>query len=102
MEDKHWSDRTLKLSFWGLNAGLFIMFAATLLPVGLLQTWHSYSSGFWYARSADFYELPFVQTLGNWRIVPDAIIILLGAVPLLYFLVTTYPHLRRAGTTGVA
>ncbi|MHC4580076.1 MAG: nitric-oxide reductase large subunit [Planctomycetota bacterium] len=102
VDDKHWNDGILKLSFWGLNAGLFIMVVATLLPVGLLQTWHSYSSGFWYARSADFYELPFVQTLGNWRIVPDAIIILLGAVPLLYFLVTTFPRLRRADEEKVA
>jgi nitric oxide reductase subunit B len=95
VDEKHWNDRILKLSFWGLNGGLFIMVVATLLPVGLLQTWHSYSTGFWYARSADFYELPFVQTLGNWRIVPDTVIILLGAVPLLYFLVTTFPRLRR-------
>jgi hypothetical protein len=36
-----------------------------------------------------------VQTLGNGRIVPDAIIIVLGALPLLYFLLSTYPRLRR-------
>ena len=102
VDDKHWNDRILKLSFWGLNATRFIMCAAALLPAGLLQTWHSYSWRFWYARSADFYEVPFVQTLGNRRIVPDAIIILLRAVPLLYFLVMTFPRLRRVDKSSVA
>ena len=71
------------------------MFSTSLLPVGFLQTWYSYSVGFWYSRSADFYELPIVQTLGNWRAVPDVIIIVLGAIPLLYFLISTFPRLRK-------
>ena len=56
--------------------------------------WHSYKDGFWYARSADFYELPLVQTLGTWRLVPDTIIIVFGALPLLWFLFSTYLRLR--------
>lgn len=94
VENRHWSDRILKLSFWGLNGGLFLMFLTGLLPIGLLQVWYAYDQGFWWGRSAAFYELPVVQTLGNWRIVPDTIIIVLGALPLLYFLLTTYPRLR--------
>ncbi len=94
VENRYWSDRILKLSFWGLNGGLFLMFLTGLLPIGLLQVWYAYDQGFWWGRSAAFYELPLVQTLGNWRIVPDTIIIVLGALPLLYFLVTTYPRLR--------
>jgi len=39
--------------------------------------------------------MPIVQTLGNWRIAPDMIIIVLGALPLLYFLVSTFPRLRK-------
>lgn len=94
VENRHWNDRILKLSFWGLNGGLFLMFLTGLLPIGLLQVWYAYDHGFWWGRSAAFYELPLVQTLGNWRIVPDTIVIVLGALPLLYFLVTTYPRLR--------
>lgn len=94
VENRHWSDRILKLSFWGLNGGLFLMFLTGLLPIGLLQVWYAYDQGFWWGRSAAFYELPVVQLLGNWRIVPDTIIIVLGALPLLYFLLTTYPRLR--------
>lgn len=100
VEDRHWKDGVLKLSFWGLNGGLFLMFATGLLPIGVLQVWRSYDKGFWFARSAEFYEMPLVQTLGNWRIVPDAIIIVLGALPLLYFLISTFPRLRQVEETG--
>lgn len=100
VRNEDWNDGILKLSFWGLNGGLFLMFSTSLLPVGLLQTWHSYADGFWVARSAVFYEMPLVQFFGNWRVVPDTIIIVLGAFPLLYFLITTFPRLRKAGVTG--
>jgi len=101
VENRHWDDATLKLSFWGLNGGLFLMFLTGLLPIGLYQVWHSYDVGFWFARSAAFYELPVIQALGAWRMVPDTIIIVLGAFPLLYFLFRTFPRLRQAGPGGV-
>jgi len=94
VENKYWNDRILKLSFWGLNGGLFLMFLTGLLPIGLVQVWQAYDKGFWWGRSAAFYESPLIQTLGNWRIVPDTIIIVLGALPLLYFLLSTFPRLR--------
>jgi nitric oxide reductase subunit B len=78
------------------------MFLTGLLPIGLTQVWHSYNDGLWFARSADFWELPLVQTLGFWRIIPDTIIIVLGAFPLLYFLLSTYPRLRKVGALGAA
>jgi nitric oxide reductase subunit B len=99
--NKEWNDKILKLSFWGLNGGLFLMFSTSLLPVGIMQTWHSYNDGFWLARSAAFYEMPIVKILGTWRIVPDTIIIVLGAFPLLYFLATTFLKLRKTGEKQV-
>ena len=97
VEDRYWKDGILKVSFWGLNGGLFLMFTTGLLPIGLSQVWQSYDVGFWYARSAAFYEQPMIQALGNWRVVPDTIIIVLGAFPLLWFLLRTFPRLRKAG-----
>ncbi|HEX7551057.1 MAG TPA: cbb3-type cytochrome c oxidase subunit I [Candidatus Methylomirabilis sp.] len=97
VENRYWDDATLKLSFWGLNGGLVLMFLTGLLPIGLYQVWYSYDVGFWFARSAAFYELPVVQALGTWRMVPDTIVIVLGAFPLLYFLIKTFPRLRRVG-----
>jgi nitric oxide reductase subunit B len=101
VENRYWDDSILKISFWGLNGGLFLMFLTGLLPIGLYQVWYSYDVGFWYARSAAFYELPVIQTLGNWRIVPDTIIIALGAFPLMYFLIKTFPRLRQPPTKAV-
>jgi nitric oxide reductase subunit B len=101
VENRFWHDGVLKLSFWGLNVGLLLMFLTGLLPIGLVQTWQSFDQGLWFARSAAFYESPIVQTLGNWRIVPDLIIILLGAFPLMGFLLFTFPHLRKVNEETV-
>ena len=100
VENRYWNDSLLKLSFWGLNGGLFLMFLTGLLPIGLYQVWYSYDVGFWFARSAAFYDLPVIQALGTWRMVPDTIIIVLGAFPLLYFLIKTFPRLRQVGSLG--
>jgi len=97
MVDKaHWKDGILKLSFWGLNGGLFLMAFTTLLPVGAMQAWISFKEGLWVARSAGFFEKEIVVFLGNFRVIPDTIIIVLGVLPLAYFLITTYPHLKAA------
>jgi nitric oxide reductase subunit B len=89
-----WKDGILKLSFWGLNGGLFLMAFATLLPVGAIQAWTSFKYGLWVARSAEFFERSEIVLLGTFRVIPDVIIIVLGVLPLAYFLITTYPHLK--------
>lgn len=91
---EHWNDRLLAVSFWGLNAGLLVMTLFTLFPVGILQAWTSYSEGLWVARDASFFERPNVALLGQLRMIPDTVIIVLGIVPLVYFLFRTYPHLK--------
>ena len=90
----HWNDKILKVSFWGLNGGLFLMAFLTLLPVGAIQTWIAFRDGLWAARSAEFFEMGIITALGNFRILPDTIIIVLGVLPLAWFLFTTYPHLK--------
>jgi nitric oxide reductase subunit B len=96
VERRYWDDRILGFSFWSLNIGLTLMFLAALLPIGLLQIGYAIEKGYWYARSGEFYALPAVKALAEARIVPDSIVILFGAMPLLYFLLRTYPHLRAA------
>lgn len=99
VRDEQWNDRLLAVSFWGLNIGLALMSLTGLLPIGFYQAWYAFELGTWWARSAEFYELPVIQLLGNFRIVPDLIIIVVGALPLLYFLVTTFPRLRQVETS---
>jgi nitric oxide reductase subunit B len=91
---EHWKDGILKLSFWGLNGGLMIMSLVTLLPVGIVQAWVSFKHGLWVARDASFFERTFVVFIGNIRVIPDLVIIVLGVLPLAYFLITTYPRLK--------
>lgn len=96
VEKAYWKDGILKLSFWGLNGGLFLMAMGTLMPVGLVQTWIAFRDGLWMARSADFFERSEIVILGTLRVIPDLIIIGLGVLPLAWFLITTYPRLKAA------
>jgi len=96
VDKTRWNDGILKLSFWGLNGGLFLMSFATLLPVGILQAWVAFKDDLWVARSAEFFERSSIVFLGTFRALPDTIIIVLGVLPLAYFLITTYPHLKAA------
>jgi nitric oxide reductase subunit B len=94
VDKAHWKDGILKLSFFGLNGGLFLLAMGTLLPIGAMQAWISFTDGLWVARSADFFERGAVTLLGNLRVIPDLMIIVLGVLPLAYFLITTYPRLK--------
>jgi len=96
IDNKYWSDKLLKISFFGLNTGLLTMSLLTLLPIGIAQLLASFEKGLWFARSAAFYSGQLVQFLGKIRILPDMIIIILGVIPLAVFLILTYPHIRKA------
>jgi nitric oxide reductase subunit B len=48
------------------------------------------------ARDAAFFEGEVVKFLGTARIIPDLVIIAAGVLPLVWFLVTTYPRLKAA------
>ena len=52
--ESRWSDRAAKISFWSLNLGLAWMVFATLFPLGILQLYHSVSSGYFEARTLQF------------------------------------------------
>lgn len=91
-----WNDRLLCLSFWGLNLGLGAMSLFSLLPVGFLELIYAYQHGLWLAKSNAFFSLPVVQFLGNIRIIPDTVIIVLGAVPLAFFFASTLWRLKPA------
>ncbi len=91
-----WSNTLLKLGFVGMNGGLFLMAIFTLLPVGFMQAWDSFVHGLWHARSAAFYEQPLVQIIGQWRIVPDLIIIT-GAACLVLFVAKAIWNLKPVG-----
>jgi nitric oxide reductase subunit B len=93
---ERWSNFLLRFSFVGMNGGLLLMSLFTLLPVGLMQTRDSYIHGLWHARSPEFYNTPVIRFIGQWRIVPDLIIIT-GATCLLIFVVRAMFNLKPVG-----
>jgi len=96
VQKQYWNDGLLKVSFLGLNVGLLLLTLGTLFPVGVIQAWTSFRQGLWVARDAAFFERPVVQLLGTLRMVPDLLIIIVGVLPLVYFLFKTYPRLKSA------
>ena len=49
------------------------MVGLSLLPIGLAQTVASVNHGLWFARSAEFLQQPWVQTLRWLRLIGDAV-----------------------------
>jgi nitric oxide reductase subunit B len=94
VQREHWNDRLLAISFWGLNGGLMALTLLTLFPVGIAQAWTSYKEGLWVARDAGFFERPFVSLFGQLRMIPDTVIIVVGVLPLVWFLFSTFRHLK--------
>ncbi len=82
--DLEWKDKWLRISFWSMNIGLFLMCVGSLLPVGLLQTSASVQYGYWYARSTEFMGTPTMQTL-CWMRVPGDTIFAMGELILVLF-----------------
>ena len=79
-----WRENWLRFAFWAMNAGLLMMCAGSLLPVGLAQTWASVDHGYWYARSSEFLGSPLMQRL-RWMRVPGDTLFALGALTLVGF-----------------
>jgi nitric oxide reductase subunit B len=93
-----WNERPLAIAFWSMNGGLALMIVLSLLPIGLAQTWVSIEHGLWYARSADFLQLPLLETLRWMRTIGDTIF-LVGVFMLAYFiigLITGWSYLESA------
>lgn len=77
----------MKVAFWWLNAGLVLMIATSLLPIGIIQFHASVSEGLWYARSEAFMQQDLLQTLRWVRTFGDAVFIV-GALAMAWQVVT--------------
>jgi nitric oxide reductase subunit B len=89
-----WKEGLVKFGFWAMNIGLMAMVVLSLLPVGLMQTWASVETGYWYARSPEFMQTGVMDTLRWMRVVGDTIFAV-GAIALAAFVL----GLRTGGTT---
>jgi nitric oxide reductase subunit B len=82
--EKHWPERAAKVSFWSLNIGLAWMVFATLFPLGILQLYHSVSTGYYDARTLKFLTSGSNAVIEWLRLPGDALFILGGVLPLVY------------------
>lgn len=101
--ERGFNERLMVTAFWGLNGGLVLMIATSLLPIGLIQFHASVTEGLWYARSEDFMQQPLLQTLRWIRTIGDVVFIV-GAVAIALQVVQNLfgrPGLR-VGTVGPA
>lgn len=91
-----WKERALAYAFWAMNGGLALMVVLSLMPIGLAQAWASIEQGTWFARSAEFLQLPVMQALRWLRLVGD-VVFLSGVAALAWFfigLLTGHSHER--------
>ncbi len=92
--EKRWSDRAAKVSFWSLNLGLAWMVFATLFPLGILQLYHSVSTGYFDARSLKFVTRSSNALIEWLRLPGDALFILGGTLPVVYLAWLAIRHMR--------
>lgn len=81
---ERWSDRMAKISFWSANIGLAWMVFVTLLPLGVLQLWHSVNDGYFEARTLGYITEPGNAIIEWMRMPGDIILIVGGCVPFLW------------------
>ncbi|MFH2052794.1 MAG: nitric-oxide reductase large subunit [bacterium] len=104
-----WKEGVLRFAFWAINIGLALMVLISVLPIGLAQTLASVREGLWYARSQEFMQQDYMQTLRWLRVIGDTIFAL-GTLALAWFIAglkggwsvsgaTDMP--RRGGAAGV-
>ena len=79
-----WPDKLAKISFWSLNIGLAWMVFVTLLPLGVLQLWHSVNDGYFEARTLNYLTEPGNAVLEWMRMPGDLILIIGGVLPFLW------------------
>ncbi len=84
-KDAEWKERWIKFAFWAINIGLTAMLIISILPVGLAQTVASVNHGYWFARSAEFMQQPYIVTFKWLRMIGDTIFAL-GTVALAWFI----------------
>ncbi|MEM5789448.1 MAG: hypothetical protein AAGU11_19215, partial [Syntrophobacteraceae bacterium] len=83
-------EKYIKVSFWGLNAGLALMIVLNLFPGGVMQLRDVLENGYWHARNLSYMNLGFVRMIEWFRMPGDVVFIVFGVVPAVIAAVITY------------
>ncbi len=101
--DAQWAtiQKYVRLSFWGLNAGLALMVITNLFPGGVVQLLDVLKNGYWHARSPEFLDQEFVKTIEWLRLPGDVVFITIGILPLVYAGLKSYLYSRENARGGI-
>ncbi|OMC39466.1 nitric oxide reductase [Mycobacterium sp. GA-1841] len=94
-----WPEKWARVSFWGLNIGLAWMVFASLLPLGVLQLYHSVNEGYFEARSLGYIAQPGNSVLEWLRFPGDVIFIVGGVVPFVWIALQALRHFKSGPVT---
>lgn len=89
-----WPERWARVSFWCMNLGLAWMVFATLLPLGVLQLYHSVNDGYFEARSLGYITKPGNSVLEWLRLPGDLLLIIGGVLPFVWIAWKAVSNLR--------
>ncbi len=87
----------MRVSFWSLNIGLMMMLFVNLVPIGILQLYDSFQSGYWHAREPEFFQQTAVRVIEWLRLPGDFLFILGGILPVVYLAVRMFRERNRYG-----
>ncbi len=96
LSEKQWAgpEKYIRVSFWGLNAGLALMMLGSLFPGGVLQFRDVLENGYWHARSLEYLNRDLTRLIEWGRMPGDVIFIVLGVVPMAVAAAMTYARMR--------
>lgn len=95
---ERWNAKLLRTSFWALNIGLTLMVIMDLFPKGIHQLMVAMNDGYAAARSQAYIKSSIFQVFTWLRGVGVIVFILGGVLPLVWFMVTRWFHLKPAQT----
>ena len=94
-----WRPRLLTTVFWSLNIGLALMVVLDLFPVGVHQLIVAMSEqGYAFARSQAYFQGDVFQMFTWLRGIGVLVFVLGGVLPLVWFMVDGWLHLKTAQT----
>jgi nitric oxide reductase subunit B len=90
-------ERAMKTSFWSLNIGLAWMMVVNLIPIGIVQLYDSFQSGYWHAREPAFFDQTIVRLFEWLRLPGDVLFIVGGILPVTYLGIRMVANRKRSG-----
>lgn len=96
----YWSKKVTRFSFWSINVGLMLMVVLDLFPAGAIQFQAVVERGLWFGRSAEFIDQGVFKSLTWLRGIGATVFFAGGVVPITWFIISRFWHLKKIDRTG--